>query len=148
MTLASLAFVIFVFDLFVAFVFYINCLDASYRFGYENCLGWIYPTLDFQVMIVVSFIFLGFALYGSLKNWSRKNYYTFGSIVIYLGVIARLFILAGASEAFSVAESSSNPIVFEIFSVVVIYGLVSAGFYFTIFCLGLFRPRIHRQQQE
>jgi hypothetical protein len=148
MTLATFAFVVFIFDLFVAFVFYINCLDASYRFGNENCLGWIYPTLDFQVMIIISFIFLCFALYGTLKNWSRRNYYTFGTIVIYLGVIARLFILAGATEAFSVADSSSNPIVFEIFSVVVIYGLVSAAFYFAIFCLGLFRPRIHRQHPE
>ncbi len=148
MTLATFAFVVLVFDLFVAFVFYINCLDASYRYGYESCLGWIYPTLDFQVMIVIYLIILGLALYGSFKNWGRKNYYTFGTIIIYLGVIARLFILAGASEAFTIAGSSSNPIVFEIFSVVIIYGFVSAAFYLTILCLGLFRPRIHFRQQE
>ena len=146
--MATFAFVMLIFDLFVSLVFYINCLDATYRYGYENCLGWIYPTLDFQIMIGVSVIMLLIALYGTLKEWSRKSYYTLGSVVIYIGAAARLFVLAGAAEAFAIADSSSNPIVFEIFSVVVIYGMASMAIYFTIFCLGLFRPRTLRRLPE
>jgi hypothetical protein len=148
MTLATFAFVMLIFDLFVSLVFYVNCVDVTYRYGYGNCLGWIYPTLDFQVMIGVSIIMLVIALYGTFRDWSRKSYYTLGSVVIYFGAAARLFVLAGASQAFAIAGSSSNPIVFEIFSVVVIYGMASTAIYFTIFCLGLFRPRTLRRLPE
>ncbi len=147
MPLATLALSVVVFDAFVSLVFYVNCLDAGYRFGNVNCIGWIYPTLDFQIMAVISLIMLLLAMWGMLKKWGRKNYYFLGSTVLYLGVFARLFLLAGAAQAMAIADTSSNPIVFEIFSVVVVYGLVSASIYFCVFVLGIFRPRTLPQQQ-
>lgn len=148
MPLATLALSVVIFDAFVSLVFYVNCLDIGYRFGELKCLGWIYPTLDFQIMAVLSLVLLLIAMWGILKKWGRKNYYLLGSIVLYLGVFARLFVLAGAAQAIAIADTSSNPIVFEIFSVVVVYGLVSAVIYIGIFSIGIFRPRTLPQLQE
>lgn len=136
-----------VFDVFVFLVFFINCLEAGLNYTQNQCIGWVYPTLDFKVMVVVSMVFLGFAFIGLVRNWGIKTYYTFGSIVLYIGVLFRLFLLVSAAEAISFSRGASNPVVFDIFSVVVVYGLISAAIYFSIFFLGLFTKNIHRQLQ-
>lgn len=144
--MATFAFVVLIFDVFVSLVFYVNCFDVTYRYGYSQCIGWIYPTIDFKIMLVLSLLILLTALYGTIKSWGKNTYYFLGTGVLYLGMFTRLFILVGASEAMVIAESSSNPIVYEIFSVVIVYGLLSAAIYFTVFCIGIFRPRTPLRQ--
>ncbi len=140
--LTLLSFSILIFDVFVFLVFFVNCIDFGNDRSVHNCIDWIYPTLDFKMMIAISLTFLIFAFIGLLRHWNKNFYYLIGSIVLYLGVLFRVLLLAGAAEAISISSGSSNPIVFEIFSIVIVYGLVSAAIYFSIFFLGMFTAKL------
>lgn len=146
LTIMSLG--ILVFDVFVFLVFTVNCFEAGISNQSYNCINWIYPTLDFKLMIIVSLVLLFLAFVGLIRQWRAKVYYTMGSVVLYLGVAVRIFILFGAAEAISISKDSSNAIVFEIFSIVIVYGLVSAAIYFSIFFLGLFTAKIPLPSRE
>ncbi|MBN1118878.1 MAG: hypothetical protein JXA77_16835 [Bacteroidales bacterium] len=138
--LAMVAFVVVLFDLFVSLVFYFNCLDLGNRLGTQNCINSIYPTLDFMLMIFFSMGLLLAATFELRKSWKLKNY-AFSTLVIYIGVLFRLFVLVGAAEAISLTGAASSPIVFEVFSVVVVYGLVSAVIYLMIYSVGFLKPQ-------
>lgn len=140
-----LAAVVVVFDVFVYLVFTVNCIEMGVRYSTAfNCIRWVYPTLDFTLMIVLSLLALAFALLAIARGWNKKINYTLGTVVLFLGVLFRLFVLLEATEAISLTSGSSNFLMFEIFSIIILYGLVSAAIYFSIFFLGLFTARIHR----
>lgn len=133
------ALVLFLIDVFVFLVFYVNCHEATRYFHNLACLGWIYPTSDFVLMSVVSLMLLIAGLFGLARKWDRKKYFILGSVVVYLGLLTRLFVLGGASQAISATPDSSNPVVFEIFANVIVYGLVSTSIYLIIRILSLFK---------
>lgn len=134
---------ILVFDVFVFLVFTVNCVEMGMRYSEAfKCIRWIFPTLDFTVMVVLSLLALAFTLLGVARGWNRNLNYTLGSVVIFLGVAARLLVLFGAAEAISITDDSSNPLVFEIFSIIIVYGLISAVIYFAIFILSFFKVQI------
>lgn len=131
------------FDVFVFLVFTVNCMEMRMRYSETfTCIRWIFPTLDFTVMVVLSLLALAFVLLGIARGWSKNFNYTLGSAVIFLGVAARLLVLFGAAGAISLTNDSSNPLVFEIFSIIIVYGLISAIIYLAIFILGLFKVQI------
>ena len=138
--LALPALLLFVVDLFTFLVFYVNCYEAGRYFHDLDCVNWIYPTIDFKIMVIISIILLFAGLYGLTKKWNKKKYYLIASLLIYMGLAARLFVLTEAAGAIAMANDSNNPVVFEIFSIVVVYGLVSSVIYLSVFLLGLFSP--------
>jgi hypothetical protein len=132
------ALVMFIIDLFVYLIFYFNCNEARVFFRELNCIGVIYPTVDFLVFSIVSLFMMVAAIIGINKKWERRNYFISGTIVIYTGFCARLFVLITSAQAISQASGSFNPVVLEIFSIVVVYGLITSVFYLIISLLGMF----------
>lgn len=141
--IAVIALAVLVFDIFVYLMFSVNCLEMGMRYKTEfNCIRWVYPTLDFTIMLILSLLALASAFFGVARGWSRKVYYILGSLVLLLGVAARLFVLLGATEAISLMSGSSNYLIFEIFSIIVVYGLISSIIYLVIFLLSFLTNRI------
>ncbi len=134
-------------DLLIAAVFYLNCWDASRLFQNSNCIGWIYPTIDFKLMIVLSMVIFTFSIFGLIKKWHRGIYFLFGSIIIYTGTALMIYILNDAKSAISMATGTNTIIILDIFSIVVVYGLVASMFYFAIFFIGLFTKYTLRPKQ-
>ena len=140
--LTLLALALLVFDVFVYLVFLVNCIESGGMGQIQHCIHWIYPTLDFEVMIIASVLLLVVAFWGLLKQWTGRSFYALGSAVLYFGVAFRVWLLIEAAEAINIAGGASGAIVFEIFSIVVVYGLVSSALYFSIFFLGMFTKSV------
>jgi hypothetical protein len=145
--LLILAVTVFLFDLFTASYFFTACYEMVVTYGYDNCLNWIYPTLDFKIMVAISVLLITLALWALVHEWKRLAFYMMGAIVFYLGLVLRLMVFIQSISIISNIGSVSAPIIFEFFTIIVVYGLVSAGMYFTIFFFGLLRPRTLPQHQ-
>lgn len=140
--------IVFAFDVVVALYFFTSCFEMTVVYGSETCLSWIYPTLDFKIMVVVSVLLLTLTLWAITQEWQRWTFYVMGAAVLYLGVLFRALIFLQSIKIISNTGSLNPAIVFEFFTIMVVYGLVSAFIYFAIFSLGLFRPRTPLQYQE
>lgn len=142
-SVAAISLAVLVFDVFVYLMFSVNCIEMGMRYATDfDCIRWIYPTLDFTVMFVLSLLALAFAFLGVARGWNRKINYTLGSAVLFMGVASRLFVLIEATDAISLTRGSSNYLIFEIFSIIVVYGLISSVIYFFILLLGIITARI------
>jgi hypothetical protein len=140
---AVISLAVLVFDVFAYLMFSVNCIEMGLRYNTEfDCIRWIYPTLDFTIMVVLSLLALAFAFLGVARGWNRKINYTLGSLVLFVGVISRLFVLIEATDAISLTHGSSNYLIFEIFSIIIVYGLISSVIYFVILLLGIITARI------
>jgi hypothetical protein len=145
--LGLFSFGILILNLLISLVFFVYCKEASFTSQNSDCIGWIYPTSDFRILIVLSLVILSFSIYGLVKKWSRSTYFLLGTIIIYACNAAMIFNLAEARYAIQIAIGHNTNIILEIFSIVVVYGLVGSLFYLLIFFLGLFTRYIPRQTQ-
>ena len=139
--LLIVALVMFAYDLIVTLYFFTSCFEMVVKYGAETCLNWIYPTLDFKIMVVISVFLLTLTLWALTQEWRRWTFYLIGAIVLYMGVMFRTLIFLQSIKIISNTGSVNSAIIFEFFTIMVVYGLVSAFIYFAIFTLGLFRPR-------
>jgi hypothetical protein len=130
---------IFFFDLLVTLYFYTGCFEMYLKYGYSNCLNWIYPTLDFKVMVLLSIVLLTLSVWALIQQWKSGLFYLLGSAVVYLGVICRLLIFFQSLKIILNSGSMNGNIIYEFFTIMVVYGLASAFIYTGIFLLGFFR---------
>lgn len=140
--------VMLVYDVIVALYFFTSCYEMVVKYGAETCLSWIYPTIDFKIMVVISVLLLTLTLWAITQEWKRWTFYVIGAVVLYMGVVFRTLIFLQSIKIISNTGSMNPAIIFEFFTIMVVYGLVSAFIYFAIFSLGLFRPRTPLPYQE
>jgi hypothetical protein len=137
--LSILAIIVLAFDLFISLYFYTSCIEMALEYGTKTCLSWIYPTLDFKIMVVVSVIVLTISVWALVAGWSRKAFYLLGAGVVYLGVVFRGLVFLQSVKVMNITGSVNTVILFEFFTIIVVYGLVSAAVYFGISLIGFFR---------
>ncbi len=137
--LMVVSFILFLFDLFIAVYFYGSCCEMAIKYNVDTCLSWIYPTLDFKLMVVLSVLILTVAMWGLFAGWSRKAFYLLAGSVLYVGVGFRVAIWYQSIEVMSTVGITNAAVVFEFFTIMVVYGLVSAAIYLGVAMLGFFR---------
>lgn len=143
-----LAIAMFTYDAVVALYFFTSCFEMVVVYGAESCLSWIYPTLDFKIMVVISVFLLTLTLWALTQEWQRWSFYLIGAIVLYMGVVFRTLVFLQSIKIVSTTGTINSAIIFEFFTIMVVYGLVSAFIYIAVFSLGLFRPRTLHLSQE
>ena len=146
--LLTFAGVIFLFDLLIALYFYTSCYEMAVKYGYKTCLSWIYPTLDFKVMVVVSVFLLTMSLWALVHGWQRRAFYLIGALVVYLGVVFRVLIFLQSIQIINNSGSMNSAIIFEFFTIIVVYGLVSAFIYSGISFMGFFRRYTYTAEED
>ena len=137
--LVILAIGVVLFDVLVALYFYTGCYEMAINYGYETCLSWIYPTLDFKLMVVFSVLLLTLSVWALVAGWKKQAFYLLGALVLYLGVVFRILIFLQSIKIMANSGSMNTAIIFEFFTIIVVYGLVSAAIYSGISFLGFFR---------
>lgn len=134
-------------DFLIAAVFYVNCWDAMHQHVNYKCIGWIYPTLDFKILIILLLVIFTFSIFGLIKRWPRQTYFYFGSIIIYAGTTSMIMLLNGAKNAISLGVGTNTSIILDVFSIAIVYGIIASLFYLGVFFLGLFTKYTPRQKQ-
>ncbi|HBH49158.1 MAG TPA: hypothetical protein DDX98_10985 [Bacteroidales bacterium] len=137
--LAIFALAIFIFDLLVSLYFFSSCFEMVVSYGHKTCLSWIYPTLDFKIMVLVSVLLLTLSVWAMVAGWQRRAFYLIGASVLYLGVFFRILIFLQSMRVTAITGSVNSAIIFEFFTILVIYGLVSSVIYSCVSLMGFFR---------
>ena len=137
--LAVLAGVILLYDVLISLYFYTSCFEMAVNFGVDTCLSWIYPTLDFKLMVIASVLMLTISVWALVDGWSRKAFYFMGALVLYMGLVFRSLVLFQSMRVAAISGSVNSAVLFEFFTIIVVYGLVSAVIYLGVAMLGLFR---------
>jgi hypothetical protein len=109
------------------------------QYGQVSCLSWIYPTLDFKIMVLISVVLLTVSVWALVAGWQRRAFYLIGAMVLYIGVVFRVLIFFQSMRVAAISGSVNSSIIFEFFTIIVIYGLVSAMMYSGISFMGFFR---------
>ena len=127
------------FDILIALYFYTSCFEMVVHYGAKTCLSWIYPTLDFKLMVVASVILLTISVWALVDGWTKKAFYFMGAGVLYLGLAFRLMVLIQSMRVAAISGSVNSAVLFEFFTIIVVYGLVSAVVFLGVAMLGIFR---------
>ncbi len=139
---------LFIFDLFIAVYFYASCCEMAITYNVDTCLSWIYPTLDFKLMVVASVVLLTVAMWGLVAGWSGKAFFLLAGSVLFLGVGFRLAIWYQSFKVIATVGMTNAAVVFEFFTIMVVYGLVSAAIYLVVSMLGFFRRFSYLVEEE
>ena len=90
-------------------------------------------------MVVLSVLILTLSVWALVAGWQKHAFYLLGSLVLYLGVVFRALIFLQSMNIIANSGSMNTAIIFEFFTIIVVYGLVSTAMYSGVMLLGFFQ---------